>query len=268
MNQKALEQFDTKLKEVIAASKLQIIDQTTFVLSGDAKLSLESYIKAVNHHFAAEIAEADERLKRLKNRVATLVAPAEEARAQLIEHQRGWMAEEKRTADADTKRKQDEHNRAMQEKSDREKREAQAEATRKKKEAIAQINRDFVAGQFGKREFAKRLKDAGAEEEAAKATAEIVAQEQKNAPPPVVSVVPSIPKVAGVRNQTYYGADLEDGGAGIKAELFSTTDVYRRAFLTQFIRVDEAEISKFARKTKDVTKVNSLLPGVRAWSKG
>ena len=165
-------------------------------------------MKAVEGHFDPELSPLEERVKRLKNAMSSLISPAKMAKNALVDRQRAWMAEEKRKAEAEQRRRQEEIQRAQREKADRERREADAQAAEAKRQAVAEINREYARGAFGKRELAKRLKAAGAEEEAAKATAAAIAEETKNAPPPVVTVQPNIPKVAGIKNQTFYYAEV------------------------------------------------------------
>ena len=268
--EQAVEQFTNKLTAIIALSQAPITDQASLVSSGNAKISLESFIKAVEGHFDPELSPLEERVKRLKNAMSSLISPAKMAKNVLVDRQRAWMAEEKRKAEAEERRRQEEIQRAQREKADRERREADAQAAEAKRQAVAEINREYARGAFGKRELAKRLKAAGAEEEAAKATAAAIAEEAKNAPPPVVTVQPNIPKVAGVKNQTYYFAAVEN-----EAKILFDYDAavrsgnqQRATFLSRFIMVDEAEVGAFARETKDDAKVMAQLPGVRAWSKG
>ena len=215
--QKAIEQFNAKLGQVVAAADIQVTDQASLVESGNAKISLESYLKAVKNYFDEELGPLEERVKRIKNQAASLTSPARMALNVLVDRQRAWMAEEKRRADAEEKRRQDEINRQQQQKADEDRRAAEKEAAEKKRTAVAKINADLAAGAIGKREAAKRLKEAGAEEEAAKATAAAVAEEEKNKPAPVVHVAPSIPKVAGVKNQTFYFAEVTDKAKIVEA---------------------------------------------------
>ena len=231
---------------------------------------MECFIKAVEGHFDPELSPLEERVKRLKNAMSSLISPAKMAKNALVDRQRAWMAEEKRKAEAEQRRRQEEIQRAQQEKADRERREADAQAAEAKRQAVAEIHREYERGAFGKRELAKRLKAAGAEEEAAKATAAAIAEETKNAPPPVVTVQPNIPKVAGIKNQTFYYAEVTSEDELIEAfgQAIAVGNTERTAFLRQFITTADALIAKYARETKDDAKVMAQLPGVRAWSQG
>ena len=277
--QKAIESFNKRMGELVAAAEMPITDQASLVRSGDAKVSLQAYEKAVKAHFAPEIEPLDEKLKKLKNQVALLLAPAKAALDNLVTRQRNWMAEEKRKAEAEAERKRQELARAQQQKAEEDRRTAERAAREKRQLAVNQINSDLREGIIGKREAAKRLKEAGAEEEAAKQTAAAVAEEEKNKPAPEVRVVPAIPKAAGVRNQTFFYAMME-GETGVQKEAsrkmlvqaFATAcelrDDARVDFLQRFITVDETEVSRYAREMKDPQAVMGVLPGVRAWGVG
>jgi hypothetical protein len=268
--QEAIDKFNGMLAPILEAAKIEIKDQADLVKSGDAKISLEAYIKAVKAHFELELSPLEERVKRIKNQITTLTSPASPVLKDLVERQRAWMAEEKRKSEAETKRKSDELLRLQQQQAEQERRDAEKEAADKKRDKVAEINADAKAGRIGKREAAKRLKEAGAEAEAAIETAAAVAEEQKNAPPPEVRVVPNIPKVAGVKNQTYYKSAVMDGKLIVQAfaAACASKDRDRAAFLWPFLCVNEKQVGVYARETQDPEKVMRNLPGVKAWSEG
>jgi DNA repair exonuclease SbcCD ATPase subunit len=246
---------------------LTVTDQQSYTAAANFILEANSYVKDVGAKLDPGINSAKTHLDFLKNQKAGYVEPVKRLAQLVKERCETFRANEKARAEAEQRRLQEAEDRKRQTKSEEDRRAAEAEAATKRAEAVKQINADLKAGIIGKREAAKRLKEAGAEAEAAKATAAAVAEEQAQASPPVVRVAPSIPVVAGVKNQTYYGADLTDGQAIIRA-YETAKDPIRIAFLRRFIQVNEQEIGKFARETKDPEKVMELLPGVRAWSKG
>jgi pyruvate/2-oxoglutarate dehydrogenase complex dihydrolipoamide acyltransferase (E2) component len=250
---------------------LVVKDQQSYTAAGNFLIEARSYLNDVNAKLDVGINSAKAHLDTLKNQKAGYVDPvkrlidAVKAKAEL------WRAEEKKRADEEERRRQEEINRAAKQKAEEDKRQAEAEATEKRRQAVAQINADLKSGAIGKREAAKRLKEAGAEEEAAKQTAAAVAEEAKNAPPPTVRVAPAVPTVAGIRNQTYYYAELISSPDPLilaLANAWKDGDMDRFTFLRRFVRVSETEISAFARETKDSEAVVKALPGVRAWSKG
>ena len=266
----AIQQFNVRLGAILKAAEIEVTDQASLTESANRKISLESYIKAVQAHFANELGAAEERLKRLKNQVVALVGPAKIARDGLVDRQRQWMALEKQRADAEARRLQEEAHRKQQQKADEDRRAAERDAKSKKDSAVYQINQDLKEGVIGKREAAKRLKEAGAEEEAAIQTAAAVAEEEKTKPAPTVRVAPAIPTVAGVKNQTFYYAEAEHPEYLIiaYAQAVIAANVERQTFLRQFLTTDDQAIGKFARETKDNEKVMEALPGIRAWSRG
>jgi hypothetical protein len=81
-----------------------------------------------------------------------------------------------------------------------------------------------------------------------------------------VEVVPSIPTVAGTRNQIHYYAEVSDTAKFLRAYLKAKPK--EREFLSRFLTVDQQEVGKYARETKDNQAVEKAIPGSRAWSKG
>lgn len=260
------------VRDMLATREKSIVvtDQQSYALAANFIIEANSYVKDVNAKLDPGINSAKDHLALLKNQKASYVDPVKQLIDAVKAKAEAWRAEEKRKDYAEALRIQEEKARKQREEAERERRAAEAEAAEKRRQAVAQINADLKAGLIGKREAAKRLKEAGAEEEAAKQTAAAVAEEQKNAPPPTVKVQASVPTVAGMRNQTYYYAEVTDANAIIKEFVLaaSTNNADRAAFLRQFITIDEAAISKFARDAKDNDKATRLVPGVRFWSRG
>jgi hypothetical protein len=270
-NETAIEIFNHRLEEMKANSELAIATQDDLVRASGVKLDFENYVRSVENYFEPELAPAEEKVKRLKLQISQLVTPVKGWLKALVDKQREFTAEEKRKAQADQIRRQQEQDRLKLQKAEDEKREADKAAAETRRQKVGEINRDLAAGRIGKREAARLLKEAGAEEEAAKQTAAAVAEEAKNAPAPTVRVVPSIPSVPGFKNQTYYYAELTDGGARIHADYLAAVlnnDQARQKLLMRFILVNEGEISKYARERKDSDAVMRELPGVKAYSKG
>ena len=272
--QKIIKELTERVAGLVRAAGAPITDQASLIQSGNSKVALESYVKAVQAHFTDELAPLEERVKLIKNQIASLVTPAKMALTDLVGRQRAWMAQEKARAEAETRRRQEEHNRLAAAKIEEDKRAAEAEARRKKKAAVDKIESDYLAGLFGKREYAKRLKEAGEEEKAAVEMAAAVAEEEKDKPAPTVRVAPAIPAVAGVKNQTYYFVSVHDPKQ-ILDEIFCALpnsdgvhEASRWEFLRRFVTLDTAEIGKYAREMKNPNAVMAALPGVKAWSNG
>jgi hypothetical protein len=156
--------------------------------------------------------------------------------------------------------------------------EAQAAEARRLREKELEIQRR--EGEITKKEVerqkriaeedAKRAKaQAAAEEQAARELAARQAEEAARNTPQVI-VKPNIPTVAGVKSQVYFFAEVTVSYAIINDFIEATRrgDTERMNFLRRFITVNEQEVGKFARDTKDNAKASSLLPGVKFTSRG
>ena len=269
----ALEKLNSKLSILKAqADALVVKDQTTYINAASLLTSYKSFIEAVKQLTASDIAEAKERLERLKQEEAMILNPGKDGVALVNGKITSWREEEKRQAKVEEDRKNADLRRQQQEKADADRREAERIAAENKKRKIAEIQQFLKDGKIGKREAARQLKAAGAAAEAAVEDAAAAAEEAKNAPPPTATVKPNIPAVAGApKNQTFFFGELLDSGAAIIREYslaIHSNNAERVAFLRQFIEVSESAVGKFARKTQDDAKATSLVPGVRFWSRG
>lgn len=269
-NQTAIEvgPIQEKLTAIEARAKdLAVSDQSTYALVAQFVVDAKAYLADVHAKLDPFVQAAKTAYDTARNLRAGYVDPVEALIGKANENCAEWRAAEKRRAEAETKRRQEELERKQREDAERDRRQAEAEAAETRRQKVSEIREKLRRHQINKREAARLLKEAGAEEEAAKATAAAVAEEQANAPAPEVHVAPAVPKVAGVRNQTFYYAEVFDP-TKILHEFATTKDVGRRTFLARFVTVSEQEVGKFARETKDDEKTMAALPGVRAWSKG
>jgi DNA repair exonuclease SbcCD ATPase subunit len=288
----ALEQLNRRLAELKAKSEIAIVDSDTLVKSAEAKLEFESYIRSVEAHFEPELAPAEETVARCKLAMSQLISPVKGWLKSLVERQKNYHAEEKRKAEAEQRRINEEARREAERKAEEERRERERIAAEQRKEQELQAARNKrirdqeiedarKAGELNKRE-AERLKKEAEQRAAAerKAAAEREEREKAQAAEdakaaaadvPEVTVLPNLPKGAGLpKNQTYYYAEVTDANEIIRAynTAILNADGKRIAFLARFIQVDEQEVGKFARDTKDCAKAASLLPGVKFTSKG
>lgn len=251
------------------ADAIVVSDQQGYIEAVQIKNAVNSYIKDVKAKLGPGIASAKDHLDFLKNEMAKYITPAE-AIALTVENKRlRWAEEEKRKAEAEERRINEERRieAARVAELERKEREKQAEIDRKAREKELEAQRK--AGEIGKRE-AERLKKeeaAAAEREKVRA-AEDAKKAVENAPQ--VTVKPNIPTVAGQKNQTYYFAEVTNPAQIIAAFVLAVqkNDADRVAFLAKFITVDESEVGKFARKTQDNAAATAQIPGVRFWSKG
>jgi hypothetical protein len=266
-NDEVLKRLNARLAELKANSEIAITDQSSFIQSAQVKLDYEQYIRAVEDHFEPELAPAEEKVKRTKLQMSSLIAPVKDWLVRLKVRQQSWQAEEKRLAAMEREREQEKLRAEARQKADAERREAERLAREQREAREKQLEALRKAGEIGKREEARLAKIATEEEAKARVLAAKQAEETA-AKVPELKVVPNIPKGAGLpKNQTYYGAEVNDANR-LLLEFVFTNDPERRAFLRRFITIDQQEVGKYARDTKNNEKVEATLPGSRAWSKG
>ncbi len=149
--------------------------------------------------------------------------------------------------------------------------EAIAEAERKAREEAAEVARKEEAkriaaakraGEISASEAAIQREKAKQQEQEAKAQAEedarkVAANVQE------IEVLPSTPKVSGLRQRVNYYAEMKNFAQFMLA--YEKADVTTRAFLVRFIQPDQKAIGAYAREVKGDEAVMKRLPGVRAW---
>lgn len=111
-----------------------------------------------------------------------------------------WDEREARATRAEQERVQKEAQAKLERETEEERRRDEAAAIERRKETVAQIRKDYADGLITKRESEKRLRAAGATEEADKAAASAKADEDKAAAAAAakkITVAPNIPNVAG-----------------------------------------------------------------------
>jgi DNA repair exonuclease SbcCD ATPase subunit len=193
---------------------------------------------------------------------------AKEIDAELKAWVKDFETEEKRKAKIEEDRKEAERIAAAEQKAKEEREERERAAKEERQAKVKEINAALKAGDIGKRQAAKMLKEAGAEEEARLQQAEAEAEESvkaaKEAPRAVVK--PNIPTQAGVPSRTNYKAELLNPDAIVEAYIRTFTkpiDLERRVYLRQFITVDAQKIGEEARRVKDSKLMATKIPGVR-----
>ena len=248
------------------AESIVVNNQQDYIEAVQIKNSVNAYIRDVKAKLGPGIASAKDHLDFLKNEMAKYIGPAEQIALTVETKRIRWAEEEKRKAEAEERRINEERRieAARIAEEERKERNRIAEEQRKQVEKDAEAARK--AGEIGKRE-AERLKKAAAE--AAEREKVRAAEDAKMAAADVqeVTVKANVPTVAGAKNQTYYFADVTDPMAIIRA-YETAKDPLRIAFLRRFIIVDEKAIGQFARDTKDNAKCSALLPGCKFTSRG
>jgi pyruvate/2-oxoglutarate dehydrogenase complex dihydrolipoamide acyltransferase (E2) component len=170
---------------------------------------------------------------------------------------KAYVEEDNRKRQAEKDRLQREENERNAKAANELKKEELARAAEEKASKIQQLKAALKAGDITKAQYTKALKEAGAEQEAAIAQAELDAETAK-ANPPQVEVEPSVRQ-----GRTYYHAECTD------RDLF-LRDIVKRikngeSDLFRFIMPDNSELNKYAGERKNTAATRASFAGIKAW---
>lgn len=231
------------------ADSLVVSDQNGCIVAKNLKLDIQAFVKAVKFQTGPDIEIKKGELRQLQEQEKMLLAPAEAMLETSERKRRDWENEERRKAEEEQRRINEENQRQQRIKADEEKREAEKLAVETRKKRVAEINQHLAIGKIGKREAARLLKLAGADEEAAKQNAAAQAEETAKAAP-VVQVKPNIPTVAGTVSRQNWK--------------FRIVDANKIPHL--FLMPDEVRIGRMVRDIKDKQKAEVECPGIEVWA--
>lgn len=228
VGEEALQQLNEKLAALIKRGEaIEVKDAGTCIAAKEFKVECRSYEKAVELATDGDIQDAKERLTKLQNAKKMLLLPMQTALGAVERRRRMWEEDERRRAEAEQRRLQEEA---------RKQAEARAEEERKAREK--EIARQVKAGEIGKREAKQQVKQA--ESDANFAAKDV----------PVIEVKAAIPTVAGTASRRTWK--------------FRITDATR--IPRQFLVPDMMEIGRMVRDAKDKVKAETECPGIEAWS--
>lgn len=250
------------------AREIKVTDAVSYARAGVLIATLKSAVKTGD----GTMSPYDAILKKVKDFIQTRKLRIKNR----VEEVTGILTP--KMADYDRKEKQaaaDEQQRVARETKQRldreaeEKRRADEESAKElRKQKVDEIRADLKAGVIGKREAEKRLRAAGATEEAAKAQAAAEEEEGKQAATKKaegVKVQSNVPAVAGVVRRTNYYAQCIDQDAFLRAfarECAKTGDL---GPMRQFIQVSDQLLCAKARDVKDSTEMAKMFPAIKAW---
>lgn len=186
--------------------------------------------------------------------------PLEQLDKDLADKVKAYEREEREKAQREQDRINAENARIAREKAEAERKQREQEATEKREARVKEIRAALKAGDIGKREAARMLKEAGAFEEAEKAQAAADAEAAKNAPPPAVTVKPNIPSVAGVPSRRNWKFRFAPNGQNILMDAFRD-----KMELRPFVQPNEQEIGRMVRDTKDKKLAEARCPGIEVY---
>jgi hypothetical protein len=191
---------------------------------------------------------------------AKWIDPLEKLDETLADKVKTFEREEREAAKREEDRINAENARLAREKAEREQKEREKAAKEQREAKIKEINAALKAGDIGKREAAKMLKEAGADAEAAIQQAAADAEIAKNAPPPKVEVKPNIPTVSGVPSRRNWKFRFAPNGENILLDAFR-----EKMELRTFVQPNEQEIGRMVRDTKDKKLAESRCPGIEVY---
>jgi hypothetical protein len=240
-------------------------------LKKDAEVAvhpLKALIKKASEYVQTNFLKASNAAEAAIGMAAGKVGPweqAEERRKALEKRQEQDALDKKRVEEAEAQRKKD----------------AEA-ASNRKKAKIAEIQAMRKDKQITKRQEAKMLRLAGAQEEADLALAEADAEEHV-ASTPTVEVESKSPKVSGIIGRKNYSATCLDRKLFMREffkrimgkQLQQTLSVTREDGKVEeftidwwdYIDVNDAALSKTAREVKSVEAMEQFFPGIKAEEK-
>lgn len=231
------------------ADSLVVSDQNGCIVAKNLKLDIQAFVKAVKFQTGPDIEIKKGELRQLQEQEKMLLAPAEAMLETSERKRKEWENEERWKAEVEQKRINEENQRQQRIKADEEKREAEKLAVETRKKRVAEINQHLAIGKIGKREAARLLKLAGADEEAAKQNAAAQAEETAKAAP-VVQVKPNIPTVAGTVSRQNWK--------------FRFVDPNRIPRV--YMMPDEVKIGQMVRATKDKKSAEGICPGIEVYT--
>jgi hypothetical protein len=232
-----------KCEAIVVRNQGDYVEACELVKTGRA------YIKDVGFKLDPGIDSARMHLDFLRSEKNKFVEPAKAVVAIAEGKAEAWKREERAAAQREQDRINAEAKKVRDAEIEKERLAAEAKAKEDREHDVAQIRADLKKGKISKREAEKRLKAAGAIEEAALAGASAAADEAKAAPPPVVAVAPSVPKVAGIK-----------GRVNFKFEVIDASKLPR-----EYMKPDEVKIGEIVRRLKNVKTASALIPGIRVW---
>jgi hypothetical protein len=227
-NEHAIEQLNQKLGELIERGKsIDVRDQATCLEAKQFRVEAKSYEKAVDLYADGDIQDAKERLTKLQAAKKMLLAPLVAVLEDVERNRRTWEEDERRKAEAEQHRLQEEARKA-----------AEARAAEERKAREKEIAAQIRAGEIGKRE-AKALKEQAA-----------VAEQVAAKDVPEVKVQAAIPTLAGTASRRTW-----------KFRIVDASRIPRN-----FLMPDETSIGRMVRDAKDKGKAEAECPGIEVWS--
>ncbi|MGC2658835.1 MAG: hypothetical protein WA324_12830 [Bryobacteraceae bacterium] len=228
------------------AEAIVVVDQESYALACAIVLDGRKEVKAIGFVLDPGINSAKEHLEELCRQKAAFVDRITPIVAIAEQKAEAWKADERRKAQQEQDRINEQRRRDAREKADTERREAEKAAERKQQEREDEIAKMKKRGLLTKREAERMTRGSERDTEdakalAAKQAAETVANVQ------TVTVKPSVPVVAGIKARVNW-----------KFRIVNANKIPRH-----YLEPNEVAIGSYVRALKQAGEV---IPGVEAYS--
>lgn len=243
----SLAKLNQKVGELIAlGEKIEVRDATSCLEAKQFSIQVKSYQKAVDLYADGDIQDAKERLSGLQAGKKMLLAPVVAILEAVDTKRKRWEEDERRKAEAEQRRLQEEARLAQEAKARKEREDADRIAAENRKRLEKELAEARKAGEISKRELEKAQKEVREAEQRERAAAEAEAKKTAAAVP-IVEVKASIPTLQGTQSRRNW-----------KFRILDANKIPR-----QYLIPDEKSIGYFVRENKQAGEV---IPGVEAYS--
>lgn len=245
-----VKQFETRLAKLKAeAAAIVVKDAASCLVAKTAQRDLRNEMKAIHLVLDPFVNSAKMHLQEAKDELNKHIEPREAIDDALTAKVKTYEREEREKAQREQDRINAENARIAREKAEADRIQREKDAKEKREARVKEIDAALKAGDIGKREHARMLREAGAFEEAANAQAAIDAEAAKNAPPPAVTVKPNIPTVSGVPSRVNWRFRIVDSSK----------------IAQEYWMVDEQKIGAEVRRIKDKAKAEGQIGGIEVY---
>ena len=232
-----------------SANAIVVRDQQSYIGACVFVVACRNKIKGVGFELDPGIAKAKESYDHLRNQKAKWVERYAGPIETVAKKAEAWKAEERRLAQVEQDRINEQAHLTAAAKAAEEKRIADAKAEEDRKARQKEIDKQRASGELKAREAAKLKKEADERAEAErKLNAEQHAKTAAEVQP--VTVAPAVPKVAGIKGRVNWKFEI------VTPALIPVT----------FRVPDEVAIGQMVRATKDKASAEKQCPGIRVWS--
>ena len=230
------------------AAEIVVVNQDDYTVALRFVKNLRAYKKDVGFKLDPGIHSAKEHLSFLREEKAKHIRPIDEIDKAVSARAGLWREQERKAAEAEEKRVNEERRRVAAEEAERVRIADERAAEDRRKQREKEIKQAQKSGELGKRDANRLAKEAAEQaerdKEQARRDAEAAAQVKD------VKVKPSIPKMSGIMGRTNWKFRIVDP----------------RLVPRKFLKPDEVAIGGMVRNKKDKTKAETECPGIEVWS--